>query len=111
RDVIRQTELMDPLVHLLGKKRYFTPRPATHVRIVSGTADEHASFTLGLNLFTAANMRAADSAEYALVWNMVHGDREGTSRGTFLEWVKTITAEDAGAVLYHGERFRRVTGR
>ncbi|MBR4748823.1 MAG: hypothetical protein IK083_04540, partial [Abditibacteriota bacterium] len=47
RDVIRQTELMDPLVHLLGKKRYFTPRPATHVRIVSGTADEHASFTLG----------------------------------------------------------------
>ena len=62
---------------------------AAHWRIRSGTADEHASFSVGYNLAMAAEMAGAD-ADYSLVWGMVHGDGEGTTTGTFIDWVKEI---------------------
>lgn len=62
---------------------------AEHWRIRSGTADEHASFSVGYNLAMAAEMAGAN-ADYSLVWGMVHGDGEGTTTGTFVDWVKEI---------------------
>lgn len=29
--------------------------------------------------------------DYSLVWNMEHGDDEGDSTGTFIDWVNNIS--------------------
>ena len=29
--------------------------------------------------------------DYSLVWNMQHGNNEGTSTGTFIDWVNKIS--------------------
>ncbi len=63
---------------------------ARHWRTRNGTADEHTSFTVAYNLAMAANMAGAESVDYSLVWNMVHGSDEGTSTGSFAEWVHEI---------------------
>jgi len=35
--------------------------------------------------------------DYSLVWNMPHGSAEGTSTGTFVDWVHAICAEDTAS--------------
>ncbi len=68
-----------------------------HWRTRNGTADEHTSFTIAYNLAMSAKMAGAESVDYALVWNMAHGSAEGTSTGTFVEWVHEICAGEAAA--------------
>jgi len=63
---------------------------ADHWRTRNGTADEHTSFSIAYNLAMAANMAGAESVDYALVWAMPHGSDEGTSTGTFAQWVHSI---------------------
>lgn len=59
-------------------------------RIRSGTADQHTSFTIGYNTALAIEANGID-CDYSLVWAMVHGDEiEGTSTGTFVEWVEEL---------------------
>lgn len=38
----------------------------------------------------SALMAGAESVDYSLVWAMNHGDDEGTSTGTFIDWVHSI---------------------
>ena len=57
----------------------------------SGTADQHTSFSIGYNICLAAQMLGMD-ADYHLVWNMGHGSNEGTSTGTFIDWINAICA-------------------
>lgn len=66
---------------------------AAHWRTRNGTADEHTSFTIAYNLCLSALAAGAD-VDYSLVWNMVHGSDEGTSTGTFVEWVHAICADE-----------------
>ena len=66
-----------------------------HWRTRNGTKDEHTSFTIAYNLAMSAKMAGAESVDYALVWNMGHGSDEGTSTGTFVEWVHDICAGEA----------------
>ncbi len=66
-----------------------------HWRTRNGTADEHTSFTIAYNLAMAANMAGAESVDYSLVWNMGHGSDEGTTTGTFVDWVHSICADEA----------------
>ncbi len=63
---------------------------ADHWRTRNGTADEHTSFTIAYNLAMSALMAGAESVDYSLVWAMGHGDAEGTSTGTFVDWVHSI---------------------
>ena len=68
---------------------------ARHWRTRNGTADEHTSFTIAYNLAMSARMAGAESVDYSLVWDMPHGSDEGTSTGTFVEWVHSICAGEA----------------
>jgi len=68
-----------------------------HWRTRNGTADEHTSFTIAYNLAMAANMAGAESVDYSLVWNMSHGSAEGTTTGTFVDWVHSICADTAAS--------------
>lgn len=64
---------------------------APYWRTRNGTFDEHTSFSVAYNLAMAAQKAGAD-VDYALVWGMTHGDAEGTSTGTFAEWVHEVVA-------------------
>ena len=64
---------------------------APYWRTRNGTADEHTSFSTAYNLAMAAKMAGAE-VDYSLVWGMVHGDGEGTTTGTFVDWVNEICA-------------------
>ena len=33
------------------------------------------------------------NVDYHLVWNMGHGSNEGTSTGTFIDWINAICSE------------------
>lgn len=68
-----------------------------HWRTRNGTADEHTSFTIAYNLAMSAAMAGAESVDYSLVWNMGHGSDEGTTTGTFVDWVHSICADTAAA--------------
>lgn len=70
---------------------------ARHWRTRNGTADEHTSFTIAYNLAMSAKMAGAESVDYSLVWKMPHGDAEGTSTGTFIDWVHAICADNAAS--------------
>ena len=63
--------------------------PALYWRDRSGTADQHTSFSVGYNILLAAQMMGKD-IDYHLVWNMEHGSNEGSSTGTFIDWIKEI---------------------
>jgi hypothetical protein len=63
--------------------------PALYWRDRSGTADQHTSFSVGYNILLAAQMMGRD-IDYHLVWNMGHGSNEGSSTGTFIDWIKEI---------------------
>lgn len=92
-DIQEQTYLMNATQIMLavanGEEEADISR---HWRTRNGTADEHTSFTIAYNLAMAANMAGADSVDYSLVWNMVHGSDEGNTTGTFVDWVHTICA-------------------
>lgn len=62
---------------------------AQHWRTRNGTADQHTSFSVAYNICLAAQMAGSES-DYALVWEMGHGSNEGTTTGTFVDWINEI---------------------
>ena len=84
-----QTNLLNATEILLGSDGLTAVDPAQYWRDRSGTADQHTSFSIGYNLCLAAQMLGLDT-DYHLVWNMGHGSNEGTSTGTFIDWVNEI---------------------
>lgn len=89
--VARQANLLNATEILLGYDGLTAVDPASYWRDRSGTADQHTSFSVGYNILLAAQMRGAD-VDYHLVWNMEHGSNEGSSTGTFIDWINTICA-------------------
>ena len=85
-----QTSLLNATHILLGIDGLRVVNPVKHFRNRSGTADQHTSFGIGYNILTAAEMNGID-IDYSLVWNMQHGSNEGTSTGTFIDWVNKIS--------------------
>ena len=77
---------------MLGSDGLNAVDPAQHWRVRSGTADQHTSFSVGYNICLAGQSLGMD-ADYSLVWNMGHGSNEGTSTGTFIDWINAIYAE------------------
>ncbi|MCR4745898.1 MAG: hypothetical protein K5894_11820 [Lachnospiraceae bacterium] len=84
-----QTNLLNATEILLGNNGYESVDPALYWRDRSGTADQHTSFSVGYNILLAAQMKGLD-VDYHLVWDMVHGSNEGTSTGTFIDWINEI---------------------
>ena len=87
--IAEQTELLNATGILLGRGGYSTANPALYWRVRSGTADQHTSFSVGYNICLAARSLGLD-ADYHLVWDMPHGSNEGTSTGTFIDWINEI---------------------
>ena len=85
-----QTALLNATHILLGTDGLKAVNPVKHFRNRSGTADQHTSFGIGYNILTAAAMNGID-IDYSLVWNMRHGNNEGASTGTFIDWVNKIS--------------------
>ena len=90
--VAEQANLLNATEIMLGADGLNAVDPAQHWRVRSGTADQHTSFSIGYNICLAAQMLGMD-ADYHLVWNMGHGSNEGTSTGTFINWINVICAE------------------
>lgn len=57
-------------------------------RVRMGTADQN-SFAIAYNFAMAAQMNGAD-VNYHLVWAMPHSTDEGTTTGTFDDWVESL---------------------
>ena len=92
-DAIRvQTNLMNATEIMLGYDGLNAVDPAPFWRVRSGTADQHTSFSIGFNICLAAQM-AGQNANYHLVWNMGHGSNEGSTTGTFIDWISEICTE------------------
>lgn len=91
-DIVKQTELMNAthiLLDCAAGRRRADIAPMWRIRV--GTADQHASFSVGYNMALAAMKNSGVSVDYSLVWKMVHGrEMEGTSAGTFIDWVHNI---------------------
>lgn len=87
--ISNQTALLNATHILLGTDGLKAVNPVKHYRNRSGTADQHTSFGIGFNILTAARMKGID-VDYSLVWNMNHGSNEGTTTGTFIDWVNRI---------------------
>ncbi len=77
---------------MLGAEGLSAVDPAKYFRVRSGTADQHTSFSIGFNIALAAQSLGMD-ADYHLVWNMPHGSNEGSSTGTFIDWINQICKE------------------
>ena len=77
---------------MLGAEGYRAAAPAKYWRIRSGTADQHTSFSIGYNIALAAASLGLE-VDYHLVWNMGHGSNEGTSTGTFIDWINAICTD------------------
>jgi hypothetical protein len=90
-DIAEQVSLMNATEILLGYDGLSAVDPAEHWRVRSGTADQHTSFSIGFNICNAAQALGLDT-DYHLVWNMGHGSKEGSSTGTFIDWVNEICA-------------------
>ena len=86
-----QANLLNATEILLGSDGHSAVDPALYWRDRSGTADQHTSFSVGYNILLAAQMLGRD-VDYHLVWNMGHGNNEGTSTGTFIDWINEICA-------------------
>lgn len=84
-----QTSLENATRLLLGKTALHPADPAKYFRTRNGTADEHISFSVAYNICLAA-AKYGRNADYSLVWHMAHDDREGTTTGTFTDWVDEI---------------------
>ena len=87
--ILNQTNLLNATHILLGLDGIKSVDPVKHFRNRSGTADQHTSFGIGYNILLAAKMNGID-IDYSLVWNMQHGSNEGTTTGTFIDWVNDI---------------------
>lgn len=61
---------------------------AGHWRMRMGTADQ-SSYNNAYNFCMAARMAGSD-VDFGLVWEMGHGAQEGTTTGTFADWVAEI---------------------
>ena len=85
-----QTSLLNATHIMLGNDGINAVNPAKHFRNRSGTADQHTSFGIGYNIMLAALTKGAN-IDYSLVWDMPHGSNEGTSTGTFIDWVNSIS--------------------
>lgn len=57
----------------------------------SGAADQRTSFSVGYNICLAVRSLGLDT-DYHLVWDTPHGSEEGTSTGTFIDWIHEICA-------------------
>ena len=90
-----QTNLLNATHILLGLDGLEAVNPVKYYRNRSGSADQHTSFGIGYNILLAAQMRGID-IDYSLVWNMPHGSNEGTSTGTFIDWVNKISKSENG---------------
>ena len=90
--VAKQADLLNATEILLGSNGLSAVDPARHWRDRSGTADQHTSFSVGYNILLAAQMQGLD-VNYHLVWDMGHGSEEGTSTGTFIDWINEICKE------------------
>ena len=86
-----QTNLLNATEIMLGTDGLTAVDPAEYWRDRSGTADQHTSFSVGYNILLAAQVLGKD-VDYHLVWDMGHGSNEGTSTGTFIEWINEICA-------------------
>ena len=84
-----QTNLLNATEIMLGNNGLTAVDPAQYWRIRYGTADQHTSFSVGYNIGLAASMLGYD-VDYHMVWNMGHGSEEGTSTGTFIDWINEI---------------------
>ena len=89
--IYEQANLLNATEILLGSDGHSAVDPALYWRDRSGTADQHTSFSVGYNILLAAQMLGRD-VDYHLVWNMGHGSNEGTSTGTFIDWINEICA-------------------
>ena len=90
--IANQANLLNATEIMLGTDGYTAVDPAQYWRIRSGTADQHTSFSIGYNIGLAAQAQGK-SVDYHLVWNMGHGSNEGSSTGTFIDWINAICAE------------------
>lgn len=90
--IANQANLLNATEIMLGADGYTAVDPAQYWRIRSGTADQHTSFSIGYNIGLAAQSQGMN-VDYHLVWNMGHGSNEGSSTGTFIDWINTICAE------------------
>ena len=89
--ISRQADLLNATEIMLGNNGLKPVNPALYWRDRSGTADQHTSFSVGYNICLAAQSLGLD-ADYHLVWDMPHGSEEGTSTGTFIDWIHEICA-------------------
>lgn len=90
--IAEQANLLNATEIMLGSDGHTAVDPAKYWRIRSGTADQHTSFSIGFNIGLAAQSQGMD-VNYHLVWNMGHGSNEGSSTGTFIDWINAICAE------------------
>ena len=90
--VAEQANLLNATEIMLGSDGHAAVDPAKYWRIRSGTADQHTSFSIGYNIGLAAQ-RAGQNADYHLIWNMGHGSNEGSTTGTFIDWINQICKE------------------
>lgn len=90
--IVDQANLLNAMEIMLGADGYIAADPAQYWRIRSGTADQHTSFSIGYNIGLAAQSLGMN-VDYHLVWNMGHGSNEGTSTGTFIDWINAICSE------------------
>ena len=86
-----QADLLNATEIMLGNNGLKPVSPALYWRDRSGTADQHTSFSVGYNICLAAQSLGLN-ADYHLVWDMPHGSDEGTSTGTFIDWIQEICA-------------------
>lgn len=87
-----QANLLNATEIMLGADGHTAVDPAQYWRIRSGTADQHTSFSVGYNIGLAAQSMGMD-VNYHLVWSMGHGSNEGSSTGTFIDWINEICAK------------------
>ena len=98
-DIQAQTYLMNATAIMLNKAAGTEETDiAAKWRIRSGTADQHTSFSIGYIMSLAVSYNDAE-VDYSLVWAMIHGgEHEGTSTGTFVEWVNELFASEDDAI-------------
>ncbi|MDC7242181.1 MAG: hypothetical protein PQJ50_17640, partial [Spirochaetales bacterium] len=88
-EIINQVYLYSAMQILANEDQDYDAAPYWRMR--NGTADEHTSFSVNYNIgLTLQKYVPGVSIDYALVWNMPHGAREGTTTGTFSDWVNSI---------------------
>ena len=87
--IARQADLLNATEIMLGSNGMKVVDPALYWRDRSGTADQHTSFSVGYNICLAAQSLGLE-ANYHLVWDMQHGSEEGSSTGTFIDWINEI---------------------